>query len=303
MKPFFSIIIPTYNRATLIAKAIDSVIAQTFLDWELLIIDDGSTDNTSEVVEAYKDSRIKYIFQKNAERSAARNNGINKATGNYICFLDSDDYYLPQRLQLLFTELEKQKFPVSTFYTGLVLELNGLRTNRLEEKKSKNIFNQIALSVIHSQQTCIHTTILQQIHYDTAFHIAEDMELWLRIADKYSFIYLENQHTVVVVDHEDRSVNVKRYNSYVHQMRVLKKIFSANHPGHQISKGIQKELISYCYFGMAKYFIYTGSRINAAKNLLLAIITDSTNKQNKYRLNIIIHLLVPDNSAAQMLEV
>ena len=98
MQAFFSVIIPTYNRAGLIGKAIDSVLAQTFADWELLIIDDGSTDNTRQIVEAYTDRRVKYIYQENAERSAARNNGVAQAAGKYICFLDSDDYCLPDRL-------------------------------------------------------------------------------------------------------------------------------------------------------------------------------------------------------------
>ena len=103
MNPYFSIIIPAFNRAHLISKAIDSVIAQTFEDWELIIVDDGSTDNTKDLICNYqeKDSRINYIFQKNAERSAARNNGIANAKGEYICFLDSDDYWCDkQKLQM-----------------------------------------------------------------------------------------------------------------------------------------------------------------------------------------------------------
>ena len=83
---FFSIIIPTYNRAKFITNAINSVINQSYKNWELIIIDDGSTDNTAEVVRkiAKNDTRIKYHYQKNAERSAARNNGISKALGDWI---------------------------------------------------------------------------------------------------------------------------------------------------------------------------------------------------------------------------
>ena len=94
----FSIIIPSYNRANHLPKAIESVLAQSFTDWELIIVDDGSTDNTSDVVASYNDPRIKYIYQENAERSAARNNGIRNANGEWICFLDSDDVYLNQHL-------------------------------------------------------------------------------------------------------------------------------------------------------------------------------------------------------------
>ena len=96
--PFFSIILPTYNRAHMIGKAIESVLAQTYTNWELLIIDDGSTDNTKQVIETYTDNRIRYLYQQNAERSAARNNGIAHAQGQYICFIDSDDYYFANHL-------------------------------------------------------------------------------------------------------------------------------------------------------------------------------------------------------------
>jgi len=106
MKPFFSIIVPTYNRAHLISKAIESVIAQSFVNWELIIVDDGSTDKTMDLIASYqeKDTRIRYIYQENAERSAARNNGIDHAKGEYICFLDSDDYYLKKNLNTFITQ-------------------------------------------------------------------------------------------------------------------------------------------------------------------------------------------------------
>ena len=96
---FFTIIIPTYNRANFLPNTINSVIKQTYSNWELIIIDDGSTDHTKQVVASFQDERIKYIYQENAERSAARNNGIKNATGEWVCFLDSDDYYLPNHLE------------------------------------------------------------------------------------------------------------------------------------------------------------------------------------------------------------
>lgn len=291
--PFFSVIIPTYNRADLLPKAIDSVVAQTYSDWELLIVDDGSKDNTREVVAAYKDPRVKYIYQNNAERSAARNNGITNATGTYLCFLDSDDYYVPERLSQLYAALEKKNFPVAAFYTGLQLLQGEKLLQREEQIKSDNIFDHLALSTIHSQQACIHNSILKQFNYNKAFHIGEDMELWLRIADKYPFEYLPNQHSIVVVDHDDRSVNVKRYNSYPDQLRMLNHVFAANHPGHKISQQVKNQLKSNCYFGTAKFFIYNGKRIDAIKNLLFAIFADTGNYQNKYRLNLIINLLKP----------
>ena len=79
--PFFSIIIPTYNRAHIIHRPIDSIIAQTFTDWELIIVDDGSIDDTKSIVDLYQDERIRYVRQENKKESAARNNGICLSNG------------------------------------------------------------------------------------------------------------------------------------------------------------------------------------------------------------------------------
>ena len=96
-----SVIIPTFNCAQLIAEAIDSVLAQTCADVEIIIVDDGSTDNTKEVISPYlKDKRIQYTFQQNKGLAAARNTGIHLATGEFLKFLDSDDFLYPQQIEM-----------------------------------------------------------------------------------------------------------------------------------------------------------------------------------------------------------
>ena len=95
-----SVITPTYNRATFLAEAIDSVLAQSYRNFELLIVDDGSTDDTQTIVNNYKhDARVVYQFQENQGQSVARNNALHASRGEFICFLDSDDRWLPERLQ------------------------------------------------------------------------------------------------------------------------------------------------------------------------------------------------------------
>lgn len=98
--PFFSVIVTTYNRSALLKRALDSLIAQTETDWEAIIIDDGSTDNTASLIKSYleNDSRIKYIYQKNAGYAMSKNTGIFLAKGKFVTFLDSDDEYLPMHL-------------------------------------------------------------------------------------------------------------------------------------------------------------------------------------------------------------
>ncbi len=92
--PLFSIILPTYNRQYLLPRAVESVLSQQHSNWELIIIDDGSTDNTKEYITEIDNKKIRYTYQENKGRSNARNLGIEQANGEYICFLDSDDELL-----------------------------------------------------------------------------------------------------------------------------------------------------------------------------------------------------------------
>jgi glycosyltransferase involved in cell wall biosynthesis len=98
--PEISVIIPTYNMANFIQEAIQSVLDQTFSDFEIVVVDDGGTDNTVDVVKAFKDPRIRYIYQENHGVSSARNSGIRASSGEFIAFLDSDDAWLPRSLEI-----------------------------------------------------------------------------------------------------------------------------------------------------------------------------------------------------------
>ncbi len=106
MGGLITVVIPTYNRANLIKDAIKTVFSQTYQKFEIIIVDDGSEDNTSEVIKNLTDERIKYIYQKNSGVSSARNNGIKNAKGEYIAFLDSDDLWHPQKLEKQLSVLE-----------------------------------------------------------------------------------------------------------------------------------------------------------------------------------------------------
>ena len=97
--PLVSVVIPTYNRAWVIKEAVDSVLAQDYKDFELIIVDDGSTDNTSDVLASYGED-VRVLFQENRGVSAARNRGVAEASGHFVAFLDSDDLWLPKKLSI-----------------------------------------------------------------------------------------------------------------------------------------------------------------------------------------------------------
>jgi len=277
----------------MLPKAIESVLAQTYTDWELLIIDDGSNDNTKEVVELYRDERIRYIWQENLERSAARNNGIKNAFGKYICFLDSDDYYLSNRLQLLFNSINQLREPIAMLYTGICFENDNVTTPRAELKNNfSNKFDFIIKAIIGVPQVCIASEILKKHKFNSAFHIGEDMELYIRIVDEFPVIYLENQFTVVATDHEGRSVNEKKHNPGKEQQLLLKFIFKKGHPGYSVSGKIKKERISDTYFSISRHYIYNKNRTLAINNLILSVLENARHPQTKHKLYLILKLLI-----------
>jgi glycosyltransferase involved in cell wall biosynthesis len=110
--PYFSIVIPVYNKENFISKTIESVLNQNFTDYELIIVNDGSTDQSEAEILAFKDNRIQYFSKKNEGVAFSRNFGIEKATADYICFLDADDYWYPNFLETIHRyslELPEQK--------------------------------------------------------------------------------------------------------------------------------------------------------------------------------------------------
>src|SRR5690606_6206557 len=125
--PFFSVVVPTYNRAHLIAPTIRSVLSQTCPDLELLVVDDGSTDDTAAVVRAIGDPRLKYLPVSNRERGAARNFGLGRATGEYVVFLDSDDEFHPAHLETLRRAISEQAHPPNFLATRYAYRVGGRR--------------------------------------------------------------------------------------------------------------------------------------------------------------------------------
>ena len=204
----FSIIMPTFNRAGFIGKAIKSVVDQTFINWELLIIDDGSTDNTKDIVSKFSDPRIRYIYQINKERSAARNNGIQKSSGDFICFLDSDDYYLDDFLAEFNKEISKNNFKNAFYFCNTFCEKsNGIivKSGGANEYFSGN-YDFLLNNTIGTPRVCLPSEILKKNFFDLQIRIGEDFELWMRLINDLEIKYIRS-YTQVFLDHDERSIN------------------------------------------------------------------------------------------------
>lgn len=293
--PYFSIIIPTYNRAYILSIAINSVLNQTFSDWELIVVDDGSIDNTKDLVLAYKDSRIHYIYQENAERSAARNNGINHAKGAYICFLDSDDYFLPERLKKIYDFIIENKNPISLIFSGIIYENKSLFTEREVDSSSlllNNVFDYLTSIIIATPQICVSATILEEFKFNPKFRFSEDLELCFRIAHKYPIIPQKNNLTIVQLEHEYRTVGYKNHNTSKEQIITWNHILDKNHSGKFISKKYKRWIKGQLFFNEAKYYMFKNMKYDAVLMILKSIVADFKSNQNKHRLYCLFNLLL-----------
>tara|TARA_B100000768_G_C11219739_1_gene349942 strand:+ start:142 stop:1023 length:882 start_codon:yes stop_codon:yes gene_type:complete len=203
----FSIIIPTYNRAEQISKAIKSCLGQSYSNFELIIVDDGSTDSTEKTIFSFKDSRIKYFKKENAERGAARNFGISKAKGAYITFLDSDDILYSNHLSHAFSVIKSRK-EIQLFHQAyeMVNEKGEIlfKMNTINENANKIIIKGNVFSCIG---VFISSNIIDDIKFseDRKFSGTEDWLLWLKLAAKYK-IKAFNTITAKMIHHKNRSV-------------------------------------------------------------------------------------------------
>ncbi len=179
--PFFSIVLPTYNRCHFLSRSIESVLGQTFSDWELIIVDDGSTDDTKTMVTSYTDKRIKYIWQPNKERSSARNLGISKARGKFMCFLDSDDEYIAHHLETHHTAIVNNP-AIKVFRTGLLYLKDNVCFNKSLNRPGAFLDH---YPFEHSVYFSFHHSVFDNIKFDERFFIMEDMHLLLRVGKRY----------------------------------------------------------------------------------------------------------------------
>ena len=233
-----SVIIPLYNKAVYISKAIDSVLQQSLPDFELIIVNDGSTDNSLEVVRQIKDDRIRIIDQPNTGVSTARNNGVKAAKYDHIAFLDADDWWDPhylKEMQQLIRKYPDAGFWAAKYYKvkfGKITKANiGLEKDFTEDYIDYfKVYGKTMWMPITSSSFIIPKKIFKEMNgYKAPLKIGEDFDLWVRIALQYKFAYL-NKALVYYnqdVDTNNRAVGGGRIwkpeNHYIFQLEYLKK--------------------------------------------------------------------------------
>lgn len=198
-KPTVSVIIPTYNRAHLIGRSIQSVLDQTYRDFEIIVVDDGSSDNTEEVITGFIDARIRYVrHQQNKGAGAARNTGIKLAKGKYIAFQDSDDEWLPTKLEIQIKAFDIVSPDVGVIYTDMLqIKKDGAKEYWHSPTVTYGyLINPITLNYqvwgIGIQSTLIKKECFDEVgHFDERFPRFIDLEIFIRLLKHYHFHHIK----------------------------------------------------------------------------------------------------------------
>ena len=188
-----SVIIPSFNRSHTLMRAIDSVLQQTSMPEEIWVIDDGSTDDTPHMLAANY-PRVNVIRQENAGVSAARNTGIKQSQSPWVAFLDSDDEWMPNKLEMQFSKIEKD-FDIGILHSDEIWIRNGRRVNPMNKHKKQggDIFEQsLGLCAMSPSTVVLRRELLDEEGlFDESLPACEDYDLWLRLCYKYSVTYVD----------------------------------------------------------------------------------------------------------------
>lgn len=228
MKPLISVIIPTFNRSFFLEKAVNSVLYQSYRNFELFVIDDGSRDNTPEIVKKYKE-KIFYVYIKNSGVSKARNTGIKLSRGKYISFLDSDDYWKPEKLEKQVKYMENNP-DIFISQTEEIWIRNGVRVNpqKKHKKESGDIFKKsLELCSVTPSSVIIRKDFLKKVGlFDESFPVCEDYDLWLRIACRYEVGLIRDKLVVKLGGHSDQ-LSQSNWGFDIFRIKAIEKILNS----------------------------------------------------------------------------
>jgi glycosyltransferase involved in cell wall biosynthesis len=216
--PLLSIVIPVFNKEKFVGKTLQSVLVQTFIDYEIIIVNDGSTDTSEAIISAFKDERINYFFKENEGVAVARNFGIDKAKADYICFLDADDYWFPTFLETMNKYI--QKLPEQKVFACAVEIENKKKSFASEysiERKSDfelvDFFNGSQKEcVLWTSSVAIHKSVFETVGvFDTNIKKGEDTELWIRIGLQFPIVFIWKILAKYVYDESSASRNLNYF--------------------------------------------------------------------------------------------
>ena len=270
-----SVVIPTYNRVELLKRSIDSVINQTIKPFEIIIVDDGSNDGTEAMVKKKYDS-LKLIKQKNKGASAARNTGIKASSGEWICFLDSDDEWKNNKLEKQITFVANNS-DYKFFHSNEIWIKNGKRINQKKKHKKYggNIFKKcLDMCRISPSSVLINKNIFEEVgFFNENLIVCEDYELWLRICDKYKVFFIDEPLIIKYGGHQDQ-LSYSIDSIECHRIKALE---------YLLSTSLSKENRDYTIqMLISKISIYLNGLIKRGKKHEIAVYEEKIKFWNKF---------------------
>ncbi len=258
-----SIIIPVYNRCVLLKRALESVATQTFSDYEVIVVDDGSTDETADMIKTFFPD-VRYFKQPNKGVSSARNKGLLEAKGEWLAFLDSDDEWLPQKLEKQMALVaDNPGFKVC--HTEEIWIRHGVRVNQMKKHKKEGgwIFSQcLPLCAMSPSSIVIHRSVLDDIgDFDITLPACEDYDLWLRVSAKYPVLYIDDPQIKKYGGHEDQ-LSMKYWGMDRYRIQALQNIISGDSLGENNKQQAIAMLLKKCHI-FKKGALKRGKRENA----------------------------------------
>ncbi len=215
--PVVTVVIPTFNRAHVVGRAIRSVLSQTYQDWETLVVDDASTDQTEDVVRSFEDERILFLRRaKNGGVSAAQNSGIAASRGRYICFLHSDDEFLPTNLEKQVNLLDRQTPHVGAVECGFKVLSDGHERTMLPNLNGKGYEELLEFTTgVHIGTFLIRRAMADEIRFDESLPGWEDWDFLLRLVTRCKLIFIDEP--LIVIHHHSEP----RLSGFAVQLKAL----------------------------------------------------------------------------------
>lgn len=274
----FSIIIPTYNRKIFLKETLDSVLAQTFENYEVIVVDDGSTDNTQAFIESnYKLERLSYYYKDNGERGAARNFGWDKAKGNYVLFFDSDDIMDPTHLEELYQAIVRENEPIA-LATKYNFKRFGNYHDHTELKPLSSGYYAIELVSQGNALAChfcvkneLKSTI--QFEENREYAIMEDWMFLVTLLSQHQ-LYLIDKVTITMIDHDGRSM--RSDNQLIIDRRLLALQWIKKNVS--LSEDLLQEITYYSYYFCAVHYRIDGRYKKAKEYIKMAVQLNGWNK-------------------------